>query len=67
MFWQKNIAREVRSPALTWGHSGTPVIADGKVILQPGGAKAAVVALDVESGDVIGNLRAVRHRMHHSC
>lgn len=53
VFWQKNIARDVRSPALTWGHSGTPVIADGKVILQPGGAKAAVVGLDVESGDIV--------------
>ncbi len=53
MMWQINIAQEFGSPELTWGHSGTPVIVDGKLILQPGGKDASIVALHFETGDVI--------------
>jgi outer membrane protein assembly factor BamB len=53
MLWQVNLARDFGSPLLTWGHSGTPVIVDQKLILQPGGKDASIVALDLETGDVI--------------
>ena len=53
MMWQVNIARKFDSPKLIWGHSGTPVIVDQKLILQPGGKDASIVALDLETGDVI--------------
>ncbi len=53
MLWQVNLARDFGSPSLTWGHSGTPVIVDQKLILQPGGKDASIVALDLETGDVI--------------
>ena len=52
-FWSRNIAVEFGSPEMTWGHSGSPVIADGKLIVQPGGKDASLVALDPESGEVI--------------
>jgi outer membrane protein assembly factor BamB len=48
-----NIASEFRSPELTWGHSGTPVIVDNRLILQPGGKDASIVAFHVETGDLI--------------
>ncbi len=53
MMWQVNIARVFDSPKLIWGHSGTPIIVDRKLILQPGGKDASIVALDFETGDVV--------------
>lgn len=53
LLWQKNIAAEFEAPKLTWGHAGSPVIADDRLILQPGGRDASLVALDVETGDMI--------------
>jgi outer membrane protein assembly factor BamB len=53
MLWQVNLAKEFGAPSLTWGHSGTPVIVDKKLILQPGGKDASIVGLDLESGDVL--------------
>lgn len=51
--WQKNLHREFAAPKLTWGVSGSPLIVDGKLIVQPGGKVAAVVALDPGTGDVV--------------
>lgn len=51
-FWNRNIALEFGSPEMTWGHSGSPVIAAGKLIVQPGGNDASLVALDPETGEI---------------
>lgn len=53
VLWQTHIAREFGSPELTWGHSGSPLIVDNKLILQPGGTKASLIALDVDTGEVV--------------
>ncbi len=53
MMWEFNIAREFESPKLIWGHSGSPIIVDEKLILQPGGKDASIVALNFETGDII--------------
>ena len=52
MMWQLNIAREFSAPKMIWGHSGSPLLVDGKLILQPGGREASLVALDAETGDL---------------
>lgn len=52
-FWKRNIATEFKAEELTWGHSGSPIIASGKLIVQPGGEEHSIVALDPESGDVL--------------
>lgn len=36
-----------------WGVSSSPLVVDGKLIVNPGGPDAAVVALDPETGDVV--------------
>ena len=53
MMWQLNIAKEFSTPKMIWGHSGSPLFVDGKLILQPGGREASLVALDAEAGDVV--------------
>lgn len=52
-FWKRNIATEFQAEELTWGHSGSPIIVDGKLIVQPGGKRHSVVALDPETGEVL--------------
>ena len=51
--WQKNIAAEFRTPRLEWGLTGSPLLVDGLLIVQPGGAVANVVALNAGTGEVV--------------
>lgn len=51
--WQRNLASEFQAEPLTWGHSGSPVMVDDRLILQPGGKRHSVVALDPENGETI--------------
>lgn len=53
MLWQVNIAKDFDAPKMLWGHSGSPLLVGNKLILQPGGKDASIVALDSETGDVI--------------
>jgi outer membrane protein assembly factor BamB len=50
--WQKNIAAEFKTPRLEWGLTGSPLLTDGKLIVQPGGSIANIVALDARTGHV---------------
>lgn len=36
-----------------WGYCGSPLIVAGRLIVQPGGKNAAMVALDPKTGDVV--------------
>jgi outer membrane protein assembly factor BamB len=38
---------------ITWGIADNPLIYDGKVICQPGGPDASIVALDAKTGEVV--------------
>jgi outer membrane protein assembly factor BamB len=51
--WQKNIALEFGTPRLEWGLTGSPLLVDGKLIVQPGGRLANIVALDAATGTVV--------------
>ncbi|GIS62058.1 MAG: hypothetical protein CM1200mP2_42830 [Planctomycetaceae bacterium] len=37
---------------LSWAMSGSPLVADGRVIVIPGGAKGGVAAFDAETGEL---------------
>lgn len=51
--WQKNMAAEFRTPRLEWGLTGSPLLVDGLLIVQPGGAIANVVALNAGTGEAV--------------
>jgi outer membrane protein assembly factor BamB len=53
MIWQKNIAAEFGTPRLEWGLTGSPLLVDGKLIVQPGGRVANIVALQADTGAVV--------------
>jgi outer membrane protein assembly factor BamB/ABC-type phosphate/phosphonate transport system substrate-binding protein len=48
--WKKNIVREYRAKLPTWGMCASPLVVDGRLIVNPGGAKASLVALDPATG-----------------
>ena len=47
---------------ITWGIAESPLIYDGKVICQPGGPDAAIVALDVKTGSVVWKSKGLSER-----
>jgi outer membrane protein assembly factor BamB len=52
--WKKEIRKEFGADGpMTWGMASSPLIAQGKLILNPGGPAAALVALDPKSGEVL--------------
>lgn len=51
VFWQKNLREEYDAKHdLVWGYCSSPFIADGKLIANPGGPTASLVALDLLTG-----------------
>jgi outer membrane protein assembly factor BamB len=52
--WQLDVKREFGLvEALKWGLCGSPLVADGRLILYAGGPQAALVALDPATGKAI--------------
>lgn len=51
--WSCNPKKTFRGRGTDFGYASSPVIIDGRLILPIGGAEAAVVALDPESGAVL--------------
>jgi outer membrane protein assembly factor BamB len=52
--WKKELPKEFGVRDLgSWGTTSSPLIVDGKLIANPGGSQASVVALKPENGEVI--------------
>jgi outer membrane protein assembly factor BamB len=48
--WETSLRRYKTQGDLPWGFCGSPLLVDGKLILNPGGPEASVVALDALTG-----------------
>ena len=50
--WERDCAKDFsgRPPEVTWGYNASPLVDENRLILIPGGADAAVVALDKNTG-----------------
>ena len=51
--WHKKLAEDFNGAAPEWGYSSSLIIVDGKLILNPGGADAAIVAVNPATGETI--------------
>lgn len=51
LVWQKNVSKEYKSRQGFFGVGSTPIVVDGKLILNAGGRNASIVALDVATGN----------------
>lgn len=53
LLWSKNVLKEFGGSQIRWGISESPLIVGNKVLVNPGGRGASVVALDKTNGSVI--------------
>ena len=60
--WQLNILDLFGGdPELVWGTCSSPLVVDGKLIVNPGGPAASIVALDPATGTLIWKSPGARH------
>lgn len=62
ILWKVDSHKEYGGRNITWGIADNPLIYDGKMICQPGGVDAAVVALDVKSGALVWRSKGLSER-----
>lgn len=53
VLWMRDLASEFVIPRLEWGLVGSPLLIDDKLIVQPGGNVACIVALNSRTGETI--------------
>ena len=53
LIWQKSYVTDFDGVLPTWGFCAAPLVVGEKLIVNPGGEKASIVALNRESGEVI--------------
>lgn len=54
VIWERHLRRDFAATSeLVWGVCSSPLIVDGRLIVNPGGPEASVVALDPATGDVL--------------
>jgi outer membrane protein assembly factor BamB len=51
LLWERDLAADYDTPPLEWGIAGSPLLAEGVLVVQPGGRKACLVGLDPETGE----------------
>jgi len=51
--WAKNVLKEFGGSNITWGISESPLVLGNKVLINPGGPNASIVALNKADGAVI--------------
>ncbi|WP_231962163.1 PQQ-binding-like beta-propeller repeat protein [Symmachiella dynata] len=52
--WKTNVRKAfVATAEMPWGYCGSPLLVDGKLIINPGAANASLVALNPKTGQVL--------------
>ncbi len=60
--WRLNLIQQFDGDhELVWGLCSSPLVVDGKLIVNPGGSEASVVALDPRTGEVVWQTPGARH------
>lgn len=60
--WKVDAHAKFGGRNITWGIADNPLVYDGKVICQPGGENAAVVALDAKTGNPVWKSNGLSER-----
>ncbi len=50
--WRTNILKDSGAANLTWGMAASPAILDGAVLTAPGGPNGAVIAYELDTGEI---------------
>ncbi len=51
--WKKHLVEDLGGILPIWGYCASPLLIDGRLIVQPGGPRNSIAALDAKSGNVI--------------
>ncbi len=51
--WKKNMIQDLDGKLPQWGYSASPLVIDNHLIVQPGGVDSSIVALSLQSGEVV--------------
>ena len=50
VLWTRHLARDFQAGVPTWGYCASPLLVDGRLIVNPGAPDASLVALDAATG-----------------
>ncbi|NOX53974.1 MAG: PQQ-binding-like beta-propeller repeat protein [Planctomycetes bacterium] len=53
VLWKRQLIREFRSELVTWGLTSSPLLVDGRLIVNPGAETASLVALEASTGKTV--------------
>lgn len=53
VLWKRDLNEDFGAEIPQWGHSATPLLVDGKLIVAPGSKEASLVALNAVNGEII--------------
>ena len=53
VLWSKDLIEDFNGRRPTWGFSGSPLVSDGKVIVDTGSKDGALVAMNAKTGDLV--------------
>lgn len=53
VLWSKDLVKDFRAEAPMWGWSSSLLVADGKLIVNPGTGRRSIVAMDLKSGETL--------------
>lgn len=51
--WKKHMIDDLGGKLPTWGFTASPLLVDGRLIVQPGGPTSSIVALDAATGEIV--------------
>lgn len=51
--WQRNLATDFGTPPLDWGLTASPLLLGERLIVQPGGLRGSIAALDPYTGETV--------------
>jgi outer membrane protein assembly factor BamB len=64
--WRKNLKTDFGGAVPTWGYAESPLVDGDQVVVTPGGAKCALVALNKKTGEVIWQSKDFTDPAHYS-
>jgi outer membrane protein assembly factor BamB len=64
--WRKDYAKDFGGKRPNWGYSESPLIDGNTVVITPGGAEGAIVALDKKSGNLLWRSKGFTDSPHYS-
>ena len=53
ILWKKHLVEDLGGIRPIWGYCASPLLIDGRLIVQPGGLHSSIAALDAETGSVL--------------